>query len=470
MSIPSKMDAFDAELSVIGSAFLSETAVERSGCTVADFYAPRHRAVWAAIQALRGRQQPIDAVTVQTELERTGRLDAAGGAEYVADLSEASATHMNVAHHGGIVRQAAQARALRSLFAGAVKALDEGWAMDGLSGMHAAAMGLTDAAVQSMAGRDKQRGHAHHEAVRFAVERAYAAYQALRDGSQAVGVPVLLPHVNEHDATARTLGDIIAPLAPTDLMVIAARTSSGKTVAGWQFAHDAAARTGRVVDYFTSEVDAGGMGGRSLARHAQVDSTRLRAGTITDAEVDRMLAYSKARARQPVMVWDAPMQTIEYISAMCRVADAARPEDERGGLVVIDYYQRTQSTEADRRRMDKHARLAYLSPVIKGLAMQLKRPVVLLAQLRRDLVWGQESKEDIDGSKTLGEEADVMVYIRNAQADLPESDAPPGYAEFFVPKNRNGQVGGVLPVRFNGPRQQFEAWKGERWTPSRGRR
>jgi replicative DNA helicase len=418
------------------------------------------------VQALRSRQEPVDAVTVTAEIERAGKVEQAGGADYIADLSEAAAQAANVDHHGRIVRDAAQARRLRSLLAGAVAALDEGWAIGRLDGMRDAVGGVTDAATRLLAGRQRQDMHTHRDAVRLAVEQAQRSYEATRTGTHGDGLPWLLPM--DHDGQRPTLASILPPMVGGDLIAIAARTGGGKTVSGWQLGHDVATATGRVTDYFTSEVDAAGVGMRSLARGSGVDGMRLRTGALTDGDIDRMMQYAKHRASVPVMVWDSPTQTIEYIGAMLRIIEAQRPEAERGGLVVIDYYQRVDSSEAARQRLDKTRRLEYVSRAAKVLAGTIGRPVVMLAQLRRDIEWGKERKEDIEGSKTLGDEASAVIIVRNAAADLPESaGAPPGYAEMTVAKSRNGAAGRTIAARFNGPHQQFEAWPGERWKPGR---
>lgn len=463
-TVPEAMQAWGFELSLLGSAMRDASAVELSRVQVADIYDPRHRTIWAAMMALRGRQAPIDCATLEEELLRSGKLDAVGGAEYVADIAEAAATGLQAAHYGEQVRAAATARRARRLLADSVRALDDAWACEGREGMETCAAGLANDLLRvAVPAEGRSDSVTHRQAVRQVVDEVQAAYNARISGTVAAGSPWCFP-CRPPDSSAPTLDDNLRPMVGGELYVYAARTGSGKTVAGWQTAYDSAVTTGRISDVFTGEVRAAGLALRSAARHARIDGAKLGLGDLTDGDISQLLHYA-GRADVPVVIWDSPRQTIEWIGAMLRVIEATRPEAQRGGLVVIDYYQRVKSDVADKRRLSATERLEHIAEESKILAGVLNRPVLMLAQLRRDLPWGDASREDIGGSKRLADEATAVVMLSNGSTDHPA--APPGYAEVQVAKNRTGMSGQTVVARFNGPHQQFEATHDHRWTPAK---
>jgi len=363
--------AEDAEASVVGAAFLHPSAVERSGVQVEHLTIPRLRIVWGLMLALRSRGEPIDTTTVSTLAESRGVLDDIGGFEGVADLAEMAATHANVEHHGAMVVAAHAARRARDWSATVAATVDR--AIRDRDGAPEAVVdvlaAVAEQALSMLQGAERSYSTPIVEALRVVLDEAHAAYEARRSGAQPAGTPWGMPGM-----------DRALPMADGALHVIMARTGSGKTASLLTVAHTAASTTGRHADFFTSEVDAVSTARRYLAHAAKVDAARMLSGHIDDGDIDRLLHATRARARIPLTIWDRPDQSIEWIASMVRLADSQRPEHERGGVVVIDYYQRLRLDT--RARLETHEQLAEIARRAQALALRSGRPVLMGAQLR----------------------------------------------------------------------------------------
>ncbi|MCA9546400.1 MAG: hypothetical protein KC613_18470 [Myxococcales bacterium] len=460
--------AVDAEMAVIGAAFLDGSVVESAGVDARDFTDENHRILWRAMQALRAKGAPVDAVAVVSELERSGMLGRIQWPEgpdvFVALMADAAATSINAAYHGSLMTAATRCRDLRDLLATeplrALKTMLDG---SGTSeAVDAAAEVMVGALMKFAQGGDRKSRHTLSGATRAALGHIEKVHTAFLGGRVADGV---IPWgIEPVDAQ-------MPMMEAGELYGLCARSGEGKTMIAWQVARRSAMATGRITDYFTSEVDARGIATRHLSDFAQVDGRCLQSGALDDGAINRLL-QATTRTGAPggvgelVEIHDAAPTTLEGIASMLRLVDATRAEARKGGLVVVDYWQRVKSTGAPR-GMSREQYLNHIAGELKTLAQIIRRPILLLAQLNREAykqAGGRARVDQIRESSGLEQECTTLLGF-----NWPSKvgvEAPADYCELYAMKGRTG-ASGVIPLRHVGKFQRVEPWTGEPWAPGR---
>lgn len=400
-----------------------------------DFYRADHRLIFAAAKALHDTGRPVDVVTVCASLEARGESDQTGGLAYLGDLGNGAFSASGARRYAEIIRERATLRGLQQI------AADLQDACTTPSGRAPA-----EIAAEAEAGMLALLDHSDTDPVRLqdALCDVLADVEDRRErGGELAGLATGFLQLD-----AMTGG-----LEPGNLMIVAARPSVGKTVAGCNIASHVAA-SGVPVLFFTLEMSRREIAQRILAARSGVTVQAMRAGTGDRDHWDSMTAAAAATAAWKLFVDDTPAATVAYVRAKAR-----RIQRTHGlGLIVLDYLGLMRGI-GDNRTQE----VGSISRGLKALAKELKVPVIALAQLNRASE-GRPNRQptlaDLRDSGEIEQDADIvaMLHREDMHRTAPEWA---GLAQMFIRKNRNGPTGECL-LALDGPRMRFTDFDGPR--------
>lgn len=406
----------EAEQSVLGSLLIDRDAVIRiaSFLKPADFYSAGNGLIYEAILDLYNRRVPPDFVTIVDELTRRDRLQDVGGITYLTELINAVPTAVHIEFYGHIVERTATLRRL----------IDAGATI--------VTIGFDDSIdVEDALDR---------------AERAIFDVSQHRTVRDFVGIgEVLETYFDKLDTIQQNRGEVVGVptgyvdldkltggLQRSDLIILAARPSVGKTSLQLGIAHNAAVRAGKTVGIFSLEMSAEQLVQRLLAMETGVDSHRLRMGFIDDSEWDQISRAFGRLAEANVFIDDTPS-----ISVMELRSKARRLLAERGlDLVIVDYLQLLQGRRSENRVQE----ISEISRSLKGLARELNIPVLALSQLSRAVESRTDHRpllSDLRESGSIEQDADIVMFIYREELYDRETEKK-GIAEVIVSKHRNG--------------------------------
>jgi replicative DNA helicase len=426
----------EAEQAVLGAMLLDQDAALRAVEMVDDtmFYREEHRRLFRAMRALVERRSVIDPVTLNDELERRGELGQVGGPEYVAELVDAAPTAANLEHHARILRDKA---ILRRLIEASTQTITE--AYDG----RAQAPELLDVAEARIFQISQQRLDQGFTRLKEMLWPAMERIEALqRSGKTITGVPSGFV-----DLDALTSG-----FQPSELVIVAARPSMGKTALVLNVAAHAAIEAKVGVAVFSLEMSKDALVQRLLTAEAQVDSSRVRRSALRDADFTRLARAAGILQGCPIWIDDTPAITLLEMRSKAR---RLRAEHDIG-LVVVDYLQLMRSPEYSENRVQE---ISDVSRSLKSLARELRVPVIALSQLSRASEQrGGERKpilSDLRDSGAIEQDADVVIFIHRAEYYDKEDETKRGLAEIMLAKHRNGPTGDIM-LRFSREFTRFD--------------
>lgn len=423
----------EAEQAVIGSMLINPDAVYRaieilSGDSSGLFYHTAHTHIYDSILRLVSQSQPVDAVVLCQDLNRQGCLDSCGGAAYLAELSGCVPTSANVEHYAGLVVESAMRRRLIE----SCRLITE-QAYDGDSDIHTL-MGQAEAGIFSVSQR-QHRVSIHP--IAELTEDAVTQIEAIGDrNSGAVGLPTGISDLDR----------IVTGLKPSDMIVLAARPSVGKTALALSIASHAAVEHGKGVLMFSLEMSKEQLTQRLLCREGRVDVRRLRDGYLASAERDKLRPAKTRLDASKLHIDDTPNITMfELISKSRR--HAVRHETS---LIIIDYLQLMGSV---RRGENRQVEISEISRGVKQLARELNVPVLALSQLSREAERedGPPKLSHLRESGSIEQDADLVWMLWRKNKDPQDVDN----VLLRVAKHRNGQTGDVELV-FLKNTQRFE--------------
>ncbi len=424
----------EAEEAVLGSLLVDSGAIYKIATGVApeDFYREKNLWVYQACFDLSQRNEAIDQVTVAHELSRAARLEAVGGAAYLSHLVSNVATSVHIEHYAQIVHRLSVMRRLISA-ASQIESIGYG------------------------AGPD----------VDEAISKAEDVLVRLRHGELSrkfVPIRELLDKYFEEAEAGPFQGDILytgfkaldnklGGLRRSDMIVLAAKTSYGKTSLALSIARNAAVNDKARVAIFSVEMSRDQLVRRLLASEANVDSHRLMLGEQTEAEEQRMMDATGVLSEAQIYIDDSPLLTI--VDMMSK-AKQLNNELEKGlDLIIVDYIQLLRGNNKENRVQE----VTEISRSIKAMARDLNVPVLALSQMSRDIEKRQSQKpqlSDLRESGSIEQDADVVLFIdrldkRYTEEDWakihPEEKYPRGVADINIAKHRNGPMG-ELKLRF----------------------
>jgi replicative DNA helicase len=414
----------EAERSVLGAILVHNDAFNLAAQAIdaRDFFRDAHRRIFDKMVALSERGQAIDFVTLKEELQRAGELDEVGGPAYVASLADGVPRATNVEYYARIVKEKST---LRNLIFAANKILTSAYEADQESDL---ILDEAESAIFSVA-EDRLRGG--FVAMRDLVKDSFPKIEQLFEQRRLVtGVPTGFVDLDE-----MTRG-----LQPSDLVIIAARPSMGKTSLVLNIAQHVAMQPDLTVGFFSLEMSKESLFIRLLTAQAQIDGHRLLSGAIGQKDYGRISHALESLSAMRMFIDDTPSVGVLEMRAKCR-----RLQAEHGlSLVVVDYIQlMTGRGRFENRTLE----LGAISRSLKGLAKELNVPIVVLSQLSRAPEARSDHRpqlSDLRESGALEQDADLVVLIyRDDVYNREENNENAGIAELIVAKQRNGPTGTV---------------------------
>src|SRR5712691_4587585 len=381
----------DAERSVLGAILLDNHALNPAieHLRPEDFFLDQHRRVFTQMIALGEGQQAIDLVTLTEELNRKGDLEASGGAPYLASLADGMPKVSNIEHYARIVKEKA---ILRNLIHTTHNIQQR--AFEGEEGADA----ILDNAESSIFALAEDRVKAGLVPIKDVVRDNFERLERIfREGKSITGI-----------ATGYVeLDKLTSGLQPSELLILAARPSQGKTALALNFAENIGIRSGLPVAIFSLEMSKESLLQRLVASVAQIDAHKFRTGHLGREDWRRMTEALGQIASAPLWIDDASSLTVVEIGAKAR-----RLKREKGGLslLIVDYLQ---LISARGRFSNRNEEVSSITRGLKGLAKELQIPVLVLSQLTRAPERDERSPQlaDLRESGAIEQDADVVLFI-----------------------------------------------------------
>lgn len=416
--------SLESERALLGSLLLKPDAIHDVSDLIRpeSFYADKHRHIFDTMRELVERGEPIDMLSLGERLNAKGLLERAGGRAYLAELAGSSPTPGNFNHYAELV---VRKHIMRSLIETASEITESAYddSVDTAVALDAAekaiyAIGNSSAVHKFVAIKDK-------------VDDAWDRIEQLSKNKGAVrGVPTGFPD----------LDNLMSGLHKSDLIILAARPSMGKTSFALDIARNVAVRHDTPVGIFSLEMSSEQLVDRMLSAESFVNSWKMRTGAISSEDDfakirDALETLSKA----PIYIDDKPAQNILSMRAVAR-----RLKRERGiGLIVVDYLQLMAPTNT--KASDSMVQqVTEISRSLKQLAREIEVPVIALSQLSRAVEQrgGKPRLSDLRDSGSIEQDADVVMFIHREDKINKDSDRP-NIAEILIEKHRNGPTGSV---------------------------
>ena len=447
MVVAERLPPFDveAEEAVIASLMVDEDAIYKIQGIVRpeDFFREQNRWIYEACLALWDRTESINQVTVAHELTRRNLLDDAGGPAFLSRIVADLPTPIGVEHYARLVQRDSIYRSL----IGATRQIAE-MAYEGGPKLDTV-LGRAEELIMALRSSEKFRDFLH---IRQLLEHYLEVPGIDSRGATLIGA-IRTGFVD--------LDTLLGGLKRSDLVIVAARPSLGKTSLALNIARNAAIGQGARVALFSLEMAADQLAQRLLASESGVDSTRLRLGEHTEAEERRILHGMGVLADAEIYIDDTAVQRVAEIRAKAHRLNRERPLD----LVVVDYLQLIQGSGM--RGDNRVAEVSEISRQLKGLARELDVTVIACSQLSRapeQRVPHVPMLSDLRESGSIEQDADTVMFIYREdvyvneeqwQTTNPERPFPEGIAQIIVAKHRNGPTGNVH-LRFRKNLTRFE--------------
>lgn len=425
MSIPMEKippQNLDAEQSVLGAMLIDQEAVIKTIEVLQprDFYRDANGRIFEAIVSLFDRGEPVDLITLSEELRQTGMLDQVGGVSYVAGLANSVPTSANVEHYARIVEEKSL---LRRLINVSTRIAQLGY--EGEEEVEA----LLDRAEQMVFELTQRKTQSAFVPFKTVLMQTFDRIEYLyRHKGEITGVP----------SGFSELDKMTSGFQPSDLIILAARPSMGKTAFCLNIAQNAAIRKKLPVAIFSLEMSREQLVTRILCGEALVDQQKVRTGHLEDEDWQKLSRAAAPLAQAPLFIDDSPGISVVEMRAKCR-----RLKAEHGlSMIVIDYLQLMQG---GRKTENRQQEISEISRSLKSLARELQVPVIALSQLSRAVEQRQDKKpmmSDLRESGSLEQDADLVMFIYRDEYYNPDTDRR-SRADIIIAKQRNGPVGSV---------------------------
>ncbi|TCO41777.1 replicative DNA helicase [Dokdonella fugitiva] len=427
----------EAEQAVLGGLMLSPDSWDRVADRLVedDFYRKDHRLIYRAIGELSAKGMPYDAVTLGDWFQAQNLSDLVGGASYVIELANSTPSAANITAYADIVREKS---VLRQLIDAGTEIAGDAFQPEGRSSQE-----LLEVAEQKVfhIAEAGARGRKGFVPMRSAVKEAFQIlHQRYENRGSVTGLPTGFIDLDE----------MTAGLQPSDLIIVAARPSMGKTAFSVNMAEYAALKTKKAVAVFSMEMSASQLAFRLISSLGRINQQHLRTGDLAEEEWPRVTNAITLLSEAKIFIDDTPALSPSELRARSR--RLKREHDL--GLIVIDYLQLMQVPGTKENRATE---ISEISRSLKALAKELNVPVIALSQLNRSLEQRTDKRPvmaDLRESGAIEQDADVIMFIYRDEYYNPESGEK-GVAEIIIGKQRNGPTG-VVKLAFLGHYTKFE--------------
>ena len=419
----------DAERAVIAAMLMDQDALLRATEHVVDtmFYREGHRRIFRAMVTISERGDVVDPLTLVDELSRRGELEAAGGKDYIGFLLDVVPTAANVEYHARIVQEKAILRGVIETCTSLVSEAYDGKLL---------AAELLDEAEQRVFQLSQQRGTEGFTRIKQLMWPTMERIEALQRGGRSItGVP----------SGFADLDEITSGFQPSDLIIVAARPSMGKTALVLNIAQHVAIEENTAVAIFSLEMSKESLVQRMLTAEARVDSQMLRKGKLRDDEYPRIAKAAGILSSAPIWIDDTPSVSLLEMRSKARRLKA----ETDIGLLIVDYLQLMTGPSSSENRQQE---ISQISRSLKALAKELHVPVVALSQLSRapEQRTGEGKRpqlSDLRESGAIEQDADLVMFIYRPEvyegSQDKDGNSLEGRAEIIVGKQRNGPTGTV---------------------------
>jgi replicative DNA helicase len=425
MPVPAPPQNIEAEASLLGAILIDTDAIVKIAdrISVEDFYDPRHARIYEALRVLYERRSAIDVLTLSDQLKGNGFLEMVGGPSYLTELTNFVPTAAHVEQYADIVAQKALRRRLISASADmADLGRDESKALQEL--------------IEEAESRLFEVSQKHVKQSVVSLESVLAeSFERLddlhKDKNKIRGIP----------SGYRDLDNLLAGFQRSDLFILAARPSMGKTAFVLNLAHKVATLAKESVLVFSLEMSKEQLVDRLLAMESGVDAWALRTGKLTDDDFERLGEAMGTLSEAKIYIDDTPGITVSDLRTKARREAHTQPL----GLVIVDYLQLMSGGGKYSSEGNRVQEISEISRGLKGIARELNVPVIALSQLSRSV----ESRSpkipqlsDLRESGSIEQDADVVAFLYREDYYEPDSERK-NIMDVLIKKHRNGPVGGV---------------------------
>ncbi|ARF68360.1 replicative DNA helicase [Paenibacillus larvae subsp. pulvifaciens] len=412
----------EAEQAVLGAILLDSdalvTAMERVSSD--DFYRGSHQRIFEAMIELAQEDEPVDLITLTARLQNKQELEEAGGVTYLSELANAVPTAANVDYYAQIVEEKSM---LRRLIRTATQIVSNGYASSEDVGL------MLNDAEQRILEISQRRSSSGFVSIRDVLMEVFERVEFLYSHKGGTtGIPS-----GFHDLDKMTSG-----FQRSDLIIVAARPSVGKTAFALNIAQNVGVRAKETVAIFSLEMGAAQLVQRMVCAESNVDAQRMRTGFLESDDWEKLTMAIGALSEANIYIDDSPGITVADIRAKCR-----RLKQEKGlGMILIDYLQLISGRgKGDNRQQE----VSEISRTLKQIARELDAPVIALSQLSRGVEQRQDKRpmmSDLRESGSIEQDADIVAFLYRDDYYDKETEKK-NIIEIIIAKQRNGPVGTV---------------------------
>lgn len=421
--------AVASEKLIIGSCLIDNSLITEVEAVLRpdDFFALNYKVMISALYDMNNRGISIDPVSLYHELESKEAVIQMGGLSGMLSLTQGIPLGMNIDNHVKLVKDRSIARQIVKKCSDAVASImsQEMTTQEVLDS--------TEAHLYEL--RDTNESQSFKDIAPLVIESLTKAQQLSSGEATLVGIPSDFVELDQ-----KLLG-----FQDTDLVILAARPSVGKTSLGLSLAQNMSIRNNKRVAFFSLEMSAGQLINRVICSEARVSNTRFRTGTLTDEEWDRIKGVSHMIAQCPLHINDSPAITTAFIkSELRRLSKLHKKVD----IVMIDYLQ---LIVGPRRSENRTQEVSQISRELKQIAKEFNVPVIAMSQLNRqseNRANHRPTLADLRESGSIEQDADIVMFIFREDLYLPDPTSHTNIAEIIIAKNRNGPIGSVA-LRFD---------------------
>lgn len=427
----------EAEQAVLGGLMLSNDAWDQVAerCSGEDFYRKEHKQIFAVMLQLAEEDKPRDLVTVSQALQHLGQLESAGGIAYLSELSRNTPSAANISAYAEIVRERSILRQLIE-----ISNHVSGRAFNPKGATSGEILDDAESSIFSIA--EQQKKGSGPQAIKDVLTRTVEKIDELhRNKSAVTGVSTGFDMLDK-----KTSG-----LQPSDMVVVAARPSMGKTTFAMNICESVAIKGGKPVLVFSMEMPADSIVMRMLSSLGRINQQNLRSGQLEQDDWVRITSAMQLLTPQKIYIDDTP--ALSPLEMRARARRVARDAGEDLGCIMVDYLQLMQVPGVENRVNE----ISEISRSLKGLAKEMNCPVIALSQLNRSLEQRPNKRpvmSDLRESGAIEQDADVIMFLYRDEVYNSDTQDK-GIAEVIIGKQRNGPIGSVR-LAFRGEFTRFD--------------